>query len=207
MHDKLPEDKKPIYRPTQRIYQISESHCGPAVIQMLLGHLNIEVTQDQVADAGGACETIEEHGMRVEQLAQAVREMRPDVQFWYKRNAKLSELATVVMTYGYPAGVEWQGLFEASEAEESDDGDYGHFSIVTYVDEENQQVIIADPYKDFYTQDRIFSFEFFNRRWWDTNEVIDAKTGRPKYVEDYHMMFIITPKDELFPRTLKMRKG
>jgi len=65
----------------------------------------------------------------------------------------------------------------------------------------------VDPYKDFAMQDRIFSFEEFKERWYDFNEIIDPVTAEKKYVEDYHMMFIITLKNETFPKELGMKRG
>lgn len=192
-----------------RVTQISESHCGPAVIQMLLANLGIEVTQEEVAELGGATELIELHGMRVEQLALAVKLISPNIQFWYKENSKLKELITLVKTYKYPVGVEWQGLFDSEDDDDDDDddSDYGHYSVVTHVDPKRKVLIIVDPYKDFVSQDRIFSFDTFASRWWDTNEVTDPETGRDKLVPDYHMMFIVTPREATFPALLGMKKS
>jgi hypothetical protein len=198
--------------------QISESHCGPAVIQILLSNLGIEVSQESVAEAGGATDLIELNGMRVDQLAQAVYTLAPQVRFWYKQNSTLEELILIVSHYHYPVGVEWQGLFEdfdddeGSEEEDDEDDDseseddYGHYSIITHVNRRKRQLIIADPYKDYISKDRIFSFREFEERWWDTNEVINPKTGRPHLVEDYHMMFILTPKRTIFPLKLEMKR-
>ena len=194
--------------------QISESHCGPAVIQMLLDNLGVKVTQEAVAEAGGATELIELNGMRVDQLALAVRILAPQVQFWYKEYAYLSQLVRLVTHYRVPVGVEWQGVFEDEdedpdgdtiEEEETGDDDYGHYSVITYANRRERKFIIADPYKDYYSQDRIFSFEEFERRWDDFNEVPDPVTGKARLVKDDHMMFILTPKDALFPLELKMK--
>lgn len=191
--------------------QISESHCGPAVIQMLLSNLGIDVSQEAVAEAGGATALIELNGMRVDQLGQAVYSLAPQVRFWYKDHSTLDELSMIVSHYRFPVGVEWQGLFEdfddeEDEEDEDSDDDYGHYSIITHIDRRRRQLIIADPYKDYISQDRIFSFREFEERWWDTNEVINPKTGRPHLVEDYHMMFIITPKRTTFPLKLGMKR-
>jgi hypothetical protein len=75
-------------------------------------------------------------------------------------------------------GVQWQGLFTDDEDEINDDT--GHYSIVTRVDEEKQELIIADPYKDFRNQDRIISRQTFLKRWWDENEVRNS-LSRKKY--------------------------
>jgi hypothetical protein len=170
---------------------------------MLLANLGIEVTQEDVAELGGATALIDLHGMRVDQLALAVKLISPVIQFWYKDHAKLKELTALVKTYRYPVGVEWQGLFGSEE--EEDDGDYGHYSVVTHIDTKRKELIIVDPYKDFVSQDRIFSFETFTARWWDTNEVTDPETGRATLLTDYHMMFIITPQDVTFPTLLGMK--
>lgn len=181
---------------------------------MLLSNLGVEVTQEEVAEAGDAALRLELHGMRVDQLATAVCQLVPEAQFWYKRRASLDDLIVLVTEHLYPVGVEWQGDFEDdedveddAEDEEEDDDDYGHYSVITHIDQERQELIIVDPYKSFAERDHILSFTEFVERWWDTNEVTSAKTGRSRYVTDTRMMFIITPKDVLFPRTLGMKRA
>lgn len=197
-------------RPTDfhhdRFTQIGESYCGPAVIQMLLHHLGIEVAQKAVAEAGGAGELIEQHGMRVDQLSRAVRKLAPQTCFWYKDHSMIEDLVRIVADYDYLVGVEWQGLFEDTLEEETQDGDYGHYSVVTMADSKSRKLAIVDPYKDFRSQDRIFTFEFFLSRWWDTNDFPDPLTGTSHLVEDRQMMFIITPEEVIFPRLVDMQK-
>jgi hypothetical protein len=204
----MPEESNP-RRATDfhhdRFTQISESHCGPAVIQMLLHHLGIEVTQEAVAEAGGAVDLIELYGMRVDQLERAVRQLAPQSRFWYKEHATIEELVQIVSTYHYPVGIEWQGLFEDSLEHETEDGDYGHYSVVLMADSDNQRLAIVDPYKEFRSQDRILTFDFFRSRWWDMNDVRDPLTGESRLVEDRQMLFLVTPEEETFPRRLGMR--
>ena len=189
-----------------RFTQISESHCGPAVIQMLLQYLGIEVTQEAVAEAGGASELIEFQGMRVDQLGQAVRQLAPQTSFWYKDHSTIEELVRIVAYYRYLAGVEWQGVFEDTLEDETQDGDYGHYSVVSAVNSNSRELVIVDPYKDFRAQYRVFTFEFFMSRWWDTNEVPDPMTGKGRLVEDRQMMFIITSKGARFPKLIGMKR-
>jgi hypothetical protein len=188
-----------------RFTQISESHCGPAVVQMLLSNLGIEVSQQAIAASGGAADLIELNGMRVDQLARAVRLLAPQAQFWYKDHASASDLTRLVNDERYPVGVEWQGLFEDRLEDESEEGDYGHYSVVIIVDEHNRQVVIVDPYKDFRDQDRLFDLDWFVTRWYDQNEYPDPLTGKKLTLEDRQMLFIITHADEAFPRELGMR--
>ncbi len=223
--------------------QISESHCGPAAIQMLLSNLGIEVTQEQVAEAGGATSLIAMQGMRIAQLAQAVRSLAPQVVFYYKDHATIDELVRIVNDYRHPAGVEWQGVFEDEDAarldranqgwkpqfrapglksteqeqaaqgeeglmrnSESQNTDYGHYSLVVRADRRRRELIIADPYKDFFSQARIFGFEEFDARWYDFNEVPDPQTGQTATVEDDHLLFVITRRNVLFPLRMGMRR-
>lgn len=191
--------------------QISESHCGPAVIQMILNHLGIDVTQEEVAEMGGAASLIELNGMRVDQLALAVKKLAPTVDFWYKENSTLQELVNLIVVHRYPVGVEWQGLFDDTDDDDDDretgDDEYGHYSVVTHVHPRKRQLIIADPYKSFISQARVFDFEEFEERWYDYNEVTDPDTGKPSLVEDFHMMFIITPPGEVFPYKYGMKRA
>jgi hypothetical protein len=214
----------------QRFQQISESHCGPAVIQMMLSDLGIEVSQEQVAEAGGATSLIDMHGMRIDQLALAVRRLSTQVIFYYKDHATIDDLVRIVTDYRHPAGVEWQGVFEDEDAarldrankawsenwhalpsetslpmdSESQDTDYGHYSLVTRAIRRRRELIIADPYKDFFTQARIFDFSEFEARWYDYNEVIDPATGQPMIVEDFHALFVVTRRNVVFPQRLGM---
>lgn len=185
-------------QPFPHIRQISEAHCGAAVLQMLLQALGEETDQDEITAAADAEDLIEEHGLRVDQLALACSRIAPHLQFWYKYKATLDDLR-MVLSRGYGIGVEWQGLFYDSEDEEEEDGDYGHYSIVSHIDENKQMVIIVDPYRDFVRQDRIFPIDFFLRRWWDTNEVYDPLSGRKRLIEDNRLMFFITFMAEDFP--------
>jgi hypothetical protein len=172
------------------------------------------------------------NGMRVDQLAQAVAKLAPQARFYYKDHSTLGELARMVQDYRYPVGVEWQGVFEDEAAEELDrgnlrwtrgaargrlnelgllpdsesgDNDYGHYSMVTGVDRRRRLLMIADPYKDFFSQTRIFDFDVFERRWYDFNEVTDAATGEPVLLRDDQLLFLVTRKSAIFPKRMGLR--
>lgn len=208
--------------------QISESHCGPAVIQMLLSNLGLDVTQEQVAEAGGAASLIELQGMRVDQLSQAVHRLGPDLLFYVKDHSTIDELVRIVHDYHYPVGVEWQGVFEDEDAarydranknwnpavtpelqdalkdNESMDTDYGHYSLVIRADRRRRELMIADPYKDYFSQARVFDFDVFDRRWYDFNEYSPAENEPPQIIKDDHLMFVVTSRNIIFPRRLGM---
>ena len=187
----------------RRIEQISENHCGPAVIQMLLENIGLSVSQETITAAAGATDTIAEQGTRVDQLAQAVRALAPSARLWYKEKATLADLVYVLDEQKYPVGVEWQGLFD--EDEDEFDDDYGHYSVISHIDLARGELIVVDPYKDFADQDRILSTRVFQKRWWDENEVKQPETGELVYKRDEQLFFVVAPGDVTFPAELHMQ--
>lgn len=180
--------------------QISDVHCGPAVIQMLLDGVGLQVSQELITQAAGAEYTIHEHGTRVDQLALATARLAPQMKFWYKYHSTLEDIRAI-LRMGYGVGVEWQGLFYNSEEEEAqdydeDDADRGHYSVISYLDEQEEQLIIVDPYREFVQQDRIIPVDTFLRRWWDTNEITNPYTGQKQVIKDEQLLFFIKPSEE-----------
>jgi hypothetical protein len=174
------------------------------VLEVLLARLGVEAHQERLVELALAGGTLESHGTRVDQLAVATRRLEAGVCFWYKNHSTPEDLITLVSRYHFPVGVEWQGLFEDSEEEEAEGEDYGHYSIVTHIDRRRGLVTIADPYMDFCHGDRIFSYDWFVKRWWDTNEITDPLTGEQRLLEDYHMMFVVARQRVRFPARLGM---
>lgn len=198
---KIPQDPKRFSR-LRWIQQITENHCGPAVTQMLLENIGVNVTQEAITEAAGATYTIETHGTRVDQLAKAVHELAPHAKLWHKEKASFEDLEYVLNEKRYPVGVEWQGLFED---EDNDDEDNGHYSIVANIDKAKDELIIVDPYKDFVEQNRIIKISLFEKRWWDYNEVKDLETGEKTFKKDEQLFFVVAPLDVSFPETLQMQ--
>ena len=196
-----PQDPKRFSR-LRRIEQISENHCGPAVIQMLLENVGVNATQEEITETAGATQTIATHGTRVDQLAKAVHELAPIAKLWYKEKASPDDLEYVLNDAKFPVAVEWQGLFADMD---DDEDDYGHYSIIVYIDKLKDEVIVMDPYKDFVDQSRIVSMNLFLSRWWDFNEVKDPQTGEKIVKKDERLFFIVTPLNVVFPIELGMQ--
>jgi hypothetical protein len=134
--------------------------------------------------------------------------LRAGVCLWYKNQASAEDLVAVVCGYRCPAGVEWQGFFEDREEDEDwEEGDYGHYSIVTRIDRRSGLITLRDPYPDFWREDRVFRLEWFIKRWWDVNEAPAPETGALRLVEDRHMLFVITGERARFPASLGMTRG
>ncbi len=200
----MPKQSPEKNRRIRRIKQISEDHCGPAVIQMLLDNLGVFVSQEEITKAAGAEKTIKNKGTRVDQLGRAVNTLTPQFTFWYKEKSSIKDLRTVIKEHNYPVGVEWQGLFEDDLDDEDDETDYGHYSIISHIDDSKKQLIIVDPYKSFVDQDRIVPIKLFRKRWWDWNVFVDPETGESEYKEDIRLFFLITEKNQTFPLDIKM---
>ncbi len=191
-----------------QITQISESHCGAAVLQMLLETMGVTTDQNTIVAAARAEDSIEEHGLRVDQLAVAANRLAPHLIFWYKYYSSLEDLK-YLLAKNIAIGVEWQGLFYQSIEEEEaneEDGDFGHYSVVAFYDEELQQIVLVDPYKDFAQQNRVFALDFFLERWWDTNEIIDRYTGKKEIVEDNRLLFFLTNEEEMLDPNLGFKQ-
>jgi ABC-type bacteriocin/lantibiotic exporter with double-glycine peptidase domain len=184
------------------IQQITENHCGPAVLEMLLGNIGVDISQQEITEAAGATHTIETHGTRVDQLAKAVQQLVPIARLWHKEKASLDDIVYVLEEAKYPVGVEWQGLFEDMD---DDDDDYGHYSIVAHIDKARGELIVVDPYKDYVDQNRIIKIGTFMQRWWDFNEVKDPQTGEKTFKKDEQLFFVVVPLAVSFPSELGMQ--
>lgn len=190
--------------PGARACQISESHCGPAVVQMLLGCQGVAVSQEQITEAADACSSIAEQGTRIDQLARAVRYLAPGMRLWHKEGATPADLDALVNGHGYPVGVEWQGVFEPSDLEDETRPDKGHYSIVRAIDLAAGELTIVDPYGDFFRQDRVFAIAVFERRWWDYNEAPRPARGESRWKKDDRLAFIVAPDEAAFAANLGM---
>jgi len=197
----------------KRIAQVTSSYCGPAVIEMLLSFLNYGIHQHQIVQAAGIGHKININGSTIPELAFALHTLFPELQFWYKHEARIGELSQIINQFHYPVAVEWQGIFDWPDDDEFEesygeyDDDEGHYSIVTYISTQQNLVLIADPERHYAGTDRNFSILQFEKRWWDQNSITDPKSGHQYQVNDYHTMFIITPANTTFPQTLGMLSG
>lgn len=192
-----------------QITQISESHCGAAVLQMLLENMGVTTNQQTIVEAARAEQTVDEHGMRIDQIAVACNRIAPHLTFWYKYYSSVEDIK-YLLRKEIAIGIEWQGLFYKSLEEEEEEGreetDYGHYSIISFYDEELQQLVIVDPYKDFANQNRVFDLDVFLERWWDTNEIIDHHTGKKEIVEDNRLLFFLTNSEEELPEEMGFKQ-
>lgn len=174
----------------KRVKQIASSHCGPAVIVSLFSFLGVKTFQTRIVRCLRAENKIKDNGLVIKDLARAVKIIGKDkFTFWKKEGAIIGDLDKIVNKYKFPVGVEWQGVFY-----EDEEGDNGHYSIVTQVNKKKGYLKLSDPYKRFSGLDRKFKITDFEKRWWDTNGL----------TYDSKMMFVVTSKKESFPKRLGM---
>ncbi len=195
------KSSKPAFPGLPRISQKTFDHCGPAVLEMLVRFLGMKVDQDQFVTAAKVKHKLKKHGMNIADLGSAVHKLIPNVHFWFKQKATLSDLVKITQTYRIPVGVEWQGVFGKYS-----DGDDGHYSIVTRINRRRKTITLADPFPRFAGTDRTFTLTEFQKRWWDYNDVKNPKTKKLRHVKDHHMLFIVTSKRSRFPHVLKMKQ-
>lgn len=191
-----------------RTTQLNSFYCGPASIQMLLSFYQIEINQETIVSALGIENKIPTHGMTITEMGNFIRQFYPQLQFWFKFNATISDLSQLVNVNQIPVGIEWQGVFDYPDDEISDDedDDPGHISIITAVNTNDNYILIADPDRHYAGNDRQFSILQFIRRWWDINEIIDPITNKRQEVDDFHGLFIITPKADSYPENLGLSR-
>ena len=190
-----------------RIRQISEYHCGPAVLQMLLGQRGVVADQERLTELADVAATIKTNGARVDQLARAVAWLRGGVCLWYKNHATPEDLVAVVCGHRCPAGVEWQGFFEDREEDE----DWMKATTATTTRDADPSAERADHAPrplDFCVMLRVFRLEWFIKRWWDVNEAPapeDRRTAagrRPPHAVCHHR-----GTRARFPASLGMTRG
>src|SRR3989338_1468351 len=192
--------------PFKRYGQISDSHCGPAVVQMLLSKWRIKVTQEAITEAVHVKRFIKVHGTRIDQLALAVKKLAPQVQFWYKDFASIDDIRLLLREHQLPVAVEWQGMFfvHRHRGKYTEDG---HYSIIIQIKDDKREITLVDPYKDFAKKHRTISIPRFVHRWRDHNDFMSPKTKKIKVKKDIRALFVITKKDYVFPPQLELIKS
>ncbi len=184
----------------KRVKQITSSHCGPATLVSLFSFLGIRISQGRIVKSLRAENKIKDTGLVIKDLARAARIVgKGQFTFWKKQNATIGDLDKIVNKYKFPVGVEWQGVFY-----EDEEGDNGHYCVITEVNKAKGYVKLSDPYKKFVGLDRKFRISDFEKRWWDSNEVAIPYSKIKKLVYDKRLMFLITSKKETFPKKLGM---
>ena len=198
----------------KRIAQLP-AFCGPATLEIMLSQHGIPVQQKTIAQSANALKDIDTLGMRIDQLALAVRKLAPHLTVWAKRDASFEDLDVLINTYSLPVAIEWQWVWTEDQfhnrehAKEIfyDGDDPGHWSVITGIALSDKKLMIQDPSIDYFEKDREFGFEEFEKRWFDINNVDDdAPEEAKEWMNDYHVLFVIAPKSQVFPESLGLKK-
>lgn len=190
--------------------------CGPAAMQMLLSIYDVTAGQSEIAKAGSSLDRVGRLGMSSEELARATHVLAPNLAFWVKRDSSLSDIEMIIKKHKVPVGIDWQGIFEefeygnelniyADDSEEDDGsiGDQGHYVVVVDIDTKNGFIRLADPYGHYSGKDRFIPLDEFEERWWD--DLSEKEGGIRKYTFESKLMFLVVPKNEMWPEELGMK--
>ncbi len=197
----------------KRVRQKNVSHCGSASLEMLLSYVGKKATQEKlVANTGSSKKWFEMHGLTVQEMGRSVSKLFPKLDFWYKNADSVKDISKVVNDFKYPVGIGWQGVFEYGEDVDYDSS-YGeeddnpeHYGVVTAINIKKNLMRIADPERHYAGYDRRFPILEFKKRWWDTNDIKVKGSKKFRKVVNKRMMFVVTPKGEIWPKKLGMKK-
>ncbi len=204
--------------------QETGAYCGPAVVQMLIGQLKEEVSQEQIVEACEAKETVMSLGIPLVDLAKGVKKIFPGLQVWEKQDSQVSDMQ-ILVDKGYPVAVDWQGIFTTDEYGDEilvtknrfqewldkyrkipvAAGDQGHYCIVVEIDSKKGFIKFVDPYGHYAGKERFIAVWEFEERWWDDRVGVD-EAGKKVVIVENRMMFLITPSDDTFPETVGMKR-
>lgn len=188
--------------PLRRVVQLP-AYCGPATLAMMLSQYNIIASQRAVAQRGNAEQLIDDNGMRIDQLALATRNIAPHLRMWAKRDATFEDIDVLINQFNLPVGVEWQEI----GANEQWEDDNGHYSVIIGIDMEKHMLTIRNPDSCEDEDDETYTFETFDKAWFDTNVVgPDAPEEAQEWMDDYHVLFVVAPKDLAFPEQLNLKR-
>jgi ABC-type bacteriocin/lantibiotic exporter with double-glycine peptidase domain len=189
-----------------RVTQKTDSYCGPAVLEMLYAHQGKTFSQDEVVTAARLGKSIQKKGSRPRQLANAVKKLTPNLQYWFKQEATIDDLHTLVNEYHLPVGINWQGLFydKVEDEPQSSRSDKGHYSVVVGINRKKDQIVIQDPYRFYSAQNRVFSLSWFVTRWMDRVREKNQRTGKFETTRTKHFLFILAPKTAKLAKELNL---
>jgi hypothetical protein len=182
----------------KRFAQITDSHCGPAVIQMLLYRYGFTYSQKQIVAAARAKTRLIKEGTRPDHLARAVRVLAPAYRLYFKDLATSRDLNLLINTHKVPVAVNWQGLFYDTVLEEkkfSPFDDHGHYSIVIGFDPTKDSLVMAEPYYEYTPKPRTFKYSWFKTRWHDADPQTKPKEEFKTSFISKRLLFVVLEKD------------
>lgn len=172
-------------------------HCGPAAVVMLVSLYGHNATQEEIAEAAGVSQTIKEKGSRIDQLANAIDQLYPDLILLAKYNASVSDVRDIIDSFRMPVGVEWQGMFLDSRVGYFEEG---HYSLISGVNFRDQTLTLIDPEPRSALENGTLLIKEFERRWWDDNEVSRKdQTNAVETIRNKRLLFVIVPKGVATP--------
>lgn len=179
-----------------RLTQEDDYTCGTVVLRMLLFGCGITnpPSDSEIILAGGMTE-IEQLGSHVGQFSDVVRKTYPKLRVLYRLGASISDLFSLLSMKYLPC-VGWQGIFDTtpyiSAGSGREDGEDGHYSIVTGVNFSSGYLSLRDP-SGWFLDPLLVPIQTFERRWWDLNKFKDCETQEVMDNRDDRLVFVVVP--------------
>jgi hypothetical protein len=204
----------------KRVKQLTGSYCGPAVFEMLVSGLGVDLNQESMIDSCNVRASVMKVGVPLAVLSHGLKRLYPDLRVWMKNEGTIEDIS-VLLENGYFVAVDWQGVFNADEYHDDVNesiwekykdklvktpiltGDQGHYCIVLEVNTKKGYLRFADPYGHYVGKDRFIAIWEFEERWWDDRMVVDEAGKKVRVVEN-KLMFIVTQKEDVRPVELGM---
>ena len=156
------------------VRQKTDYHCGPACLQLVLGHYGVAATQKELERIAG---TNKRRGTTHTGLAHAFKAYGFAVE--EKHHATFFNLKAWVMRRRTPVIVNWYAAFDHPAK--------GHYAVVTHIDDAN--IFLDDPEIG---KVRKVALATFKQLWFDFDG--DLEYERPPLKTFFHWMLAAYPK-------------
>lgn len=166
-------------------------HCGPTSVSMLLSCHDRDISQQEIAQAAGLEHSITEKGARVDELAQAVDVLCPDLTLMGRYGSNIEAVTEAIGEFNSPVVVEWQGLFRRQHGT----GYFreGHYSVIRGCEPHHQKMFIVDPDRWSVVPEGPLPSADFLPYWWEDNETpgVSGRLGENRLTRSFGLFCLV----------------
>jgi hypothetical protein len=168
---------------------------------MLFSFYDLAISQEDIAEAAGMANIITiSEGMRIDELGRAVRALYPQGEYVLlaKYHSSLDDIEQIVIEFGLPVGVEWQGKFAQPDGSHFE---RGHYGVITDLDRDGGTLNLLDPdSRNLITPNGSVSIEEFEERWWEVDAIpLLDNPSITRVVEMYRLAFVLARQEDAKP--------
>jgi hypothetical protein len=168
---------------------------------MLFSFHDLAISQEDIAEAAGMADLITiSEGMRIDELGRAVRALYPQGEYVLlaKYHSSLEDIEQIVIEFGLPVGVEWQGKFAQPDGSHFE---RGHYGVITDLDRDSGILNLLDPdFRNLITPNGSVSMEEFEARWWEVDAIpLLDNPSITRVVEMDRLVFVLARQEDIKP--------